>query len=427
MTGLDQHTATPRRDPGDASPSTFSSGIYRVEMVRSVTDLEPYAAAWDGLAASAPTRVHSISHAWVSSFFEHLAPAGADCRCLLVFDGCDLVGVLPFTVSRRYFSVITKSDVCPPNNDQTFASDLVCRCKDSSSVVGAVMDGLHHFLPRAWELTFQHVSRHSQIVDCFCHGRHSVLYHVKLDGYGNYIRTDGTFDVYARALRPKFATNLRRLTRKIERLPGFDVQFLKGDEAAPGYIEDFLRLEASGWKGRAGTAILNSARESAFYRAFTKRLYERRWLEWHNLRVGGHVVASHMAIRSSPVLYLWKIAYDEDYSNHAPGNVLMLRAIEDAFASPGVEELNCLTNSPWNRDWNMERREYFRVKVWPKRALPFLTGYCRVKSQDALRRIPGARGFRRRLFRARTSLAEAAHSAGSKKKPPGGQARQRSQ
>lgn len=406
MTRLDENQAVPYGEAGIAR-ATCSCGGYRVKMVRTADDLAPYAAAWDALAASSPARVHSISHAWVASFFEHLAPPDADCRCLFVLDGPDIVGVLPFMVSRKYFSVITKSDVCPPMNDQTFASDLVCRCEDSASIVDAMIEALDHFLPSAWELTFHHVSCYSQVVDCFRRGRRPVLHHIKLDGRGNFVRTEGAFEVYASSLRPKFATNLRRLNRKIERLPGFDVEFLEGDEAAPGHIDDFLRLEASGWKGRGGTAILKNERESEFYRAFTKRLYERRWLEWHTLRAGGHAVASHMAIRTGRVLYLWKIAYDENYSAYAPGNVLMLRTIERAFESPDIDEINCLTHSPWNRDWNMEHRDYFRVTVWPKRALPFLAGYCRMRSKDVLRRIPGARGARRGLLRATASLAQA--------------------
>jgi hypothetical protein len=106
------------------------------------------------------------------------------------------------------------------------------------------------------------------------------------------------------------------------------------------------------------------------------------------------------------VMYLWKIAYDEAYSAYAPGNVLLLRAIEHAFESPDIDEINCLTDSPWNRDWNMGHRDYFRVTVWPKRLLPFLAGYCRVRSKMVLKRVPGVRTIHRYMGRAAVGSME---------------------
>lgn len=388
-------------DSGESEP--YVSGAYRVVMTRCPAGLQARAAEWDRLSSLAPNRVHTTSYAWVASFFEHLAGPGADCRCLLVFDGGELVGVLPFLVTNKFFSIITKSEVCPPISDQTFASDLVCRCEDAPLIIETMFEALDHFLPGAWELSFHHVSDRSQAVRCLCGGDHHALAHVDFDGVGNFVRTDGTFEGYVGSLRPHFAANLRRLVRKVERLPGCCCDFLTGEDAEPARLDEFLRLEASGWKGRGGTAILADPRERAFYGAFVERLYERRWLEWHTLSVGGHAIAAHLAIRCGRIVYLWKIAYDENYRAYAPGNVLLLRCLERAFELPDVEEVNCLTDSPWNREWNMEHRSYFRVTVWPKRLLPFVAGYCPAVSRSALRRVPGVRPLHR-WMRAAASL-----------------------
>ena len=74
----------------------------------------------------------------------------------------------------------------------------------------------------------------------------------------------------------------------------------------------------------------------------------------------------------------------------------MAQTIKRAFESNDTEEVNCLTNSEWNRNWNMTHRGYFNVTVWPKRPLPFLAGYCRKKSKNLLRSIP----FARRIYHA---------------------------
>jgi len=81
---------------------------------------------------------------------------------------------------------------------------------------------------------------------------------------------------------------------------------------------------------------MDHSNQTAFYREFARPLYDRGWLQRHTLRAEGKVIASHMAVRIEPVLYLWKIAYDEHYSADAPGNVLMAHTIKSAFESSDI-------------------------------------------------------------------------------------------
>lgn len=381
-------------DSGE-TPVTSLDG-YRVMLVTSVAELEKYADPWDRLVANAPNRVHTISHAWIASFLDHLVGSESGYACLLAFEDAKLIGAMPLLLSRKYWSLLTKSEVCPPTSPQTFASDLVCRANDANKIVDVMVQALDCFLPRAWELEFHHVSECSPVVRHFSNGSSSLLSAVELDGYGNIVRATGSFDEYFGSLRPKFARNLKRLERKIRGLPAFQIETLRGVAAGPGNLDEFLELEASGWKGQTGTAINKDPRQEAFYRDFTRRLYDRGWLEWHLLHAEGRVIASHMAARIDPVLYLWKIAYDENYRAYAPGNILMVQTIKNAFESANTEEVNYLTNSAWNQNWNMTHRGYYNVTVWPKRALPFLAGYCRKKSKNLLRKVP----FAKRIYHA---------------------------
>lgn len=370
---------------------TESYSGYRIALATTVAEIEPYAAEWDRLVEQAPARIHSIAHAWITSFYEHFVGPTGLCRCILAFDNGALVGAMPLVLSMKHFSFLKKTEVRPPANYQTFAADLVCRSEDADAIIDAMIDTLDRHLPRAWELSFHHVSERSQVVTRFPTASRRVLYCSEIDGYGNFVRIEGSFDGYMSALSPEFARNLKRVSRKLEQLPDYRVDFWNGDTDSGDRVARFLELEGSGWKGKEGTAIICHPNESAFYRDFTRRLDRRGWLRWNELHANGALIASQMAVKIGRVLYLWKIAYDERYRPYAPGNALMLQTIRRAFETGDTDEVNCLTNSAWNRDWNMERRTYYNVTVWPRRLLPFLAGYCRARAKDYLRKAPYAK------------------------------------
>lgn len=111
-------------------------------------------------------------------------------------------------------------------------------------------------------------------------------------------------------------------------------------------LETFLALEARGWKGRRGTALLQDPSHVNFIRALTWSLAEQQKVQIAELRLDNHVIASTIIFWSGNNACLWKIAYDEDYAAFSPGahlvldlrNWLNLRknpAFVDSCASPG--------------------------------------------------------------------------------------------
>jgi CelD/BcsL family acetyltransferase involved in cellulose biosynthesis len=381
------------KGPARGRSAAISVSGCRIVMATTAAELDEYAPAWDLLVEQAPARVHSITHAWITSFYRHFVGRDSVCRCVLAFEAERLVGVIPLVVSRKYASFLTKTEARPPANDQTFAADLVCRKEGADRIIDAMISGLDHFLKGEWELSFHHVSERSDVVRHFRGGFGRTLSFSEIDGYGNYVPIEGSFEDYLGSLDPDFARNLRRVGRKLERFSDYRVDFSKGDDPGGSRMARFLALEASGWKGQKGTAILCHPNEQAFYEEFARRLDSRGWLRWHELHADGGLLASQMDVRIGRVLYVWKIAHDERYRSFAPGNVLLMETIRRAFAEGDTDEVNCLTDSAWNRDWNMRRRAYYNVQVWPRRPLPFLAGYCRVRSKVFLRRVPFAKNF----------------------------------
>jgi CelD/BcsL family acetyltransferase involved in cellulose biosynthesis len=87
-------------------------------------------------------------------------------------------------------------------------------------------------------------------------------------------------------------------------------------------MEVFLALEASGWKGRRGTAILTQTRDCAYVRMLTRALSQNGQVAVHVLQAGCGVVAAGLVLASGGQRWFLKIAHDEALQPCSPGALL---------------------------------------------------------------------------------------------------------
>lgn len=154
------------------------------------------------------------------------------------------------------------------------------------------------------------------------------------------------------------------------------------------WLENFLELESSGWKGRAGTA-LTSLREDReyFMQVALSGLAERR-VFGSALYLDGRMIAARTAFAAGPGSYLFKIAYLDDYASYSPGNLLELQAIEH-----GIPEGISWTDSSTTPENTMYRRLWKDLRTVEH--LTVATGS--LKGEAALITLPVAQWLRRRI------------------------------
>ncbi len=98
----------------------------------------------------------------------------------------------------------------------------------------------------------------------------------------------------------------------------------------PEASEAFLRIEASGWKGRAGTAMASRASDAAFYREVTWRFRDAGRLRLYALEANGNTLAMQTNFYAGGALFDWKVTYDERFAPYSPGAQLQLQVLEEA-------------------------------------------------------------------------------------------------
>ena len=135
-------------------------------------------------------------------------------------------------------------------------------------------------------------------------------------------------------LSSKRKKEVRRQRHRLEATQALDFVSARGAGEVRQAVEYFLRLEAGGWKGAGGTALLCDPGETAFVRAATRGLAEAGKCRVDMLMRGDTPVAMAIVLHSGASAAYWKIAHDENFAAHSPGVLLTLdtsrRQVADA-------------------------------------------------------------------------------------------------
>jgi hypothetical protein len=136
------------------------------------------------------------------------------------------------------------------------------------------------------------------------------------------------------------------------------------------WVEAFLDLEASGWKGKEGTAMKNLPADAAFFREATRGAFERGQLLMLGLFLDGRPIALKCNFLAPPGSFAFKIAFDESFAQHSPGVLLEMANVEHLHGARPVAWMDsCAVAEHFmiNRLWR-ERRAVQTLLVATGRA-----------------------------------------------------------
>jgi CelD/BcsL family acetyltransferase involved in cellulose biosynthesis len=163
----------------------------------------------------------------------------------------------------------------------------------------------------------------------------------------------------ANPIKKSLREDLRRARRKAEALGEVrsGVVSANTEKELLEQLERGLRIEASGWKGRNGTAIISNEFRKKFFERYACSAWREGSLRLRFLYVNEVAVAVQFAVESAKACWLLNIGYDEQYQHCSPGNLLLGDSIEEA-ARNGLVRYNLLgKNEPWIKHWTSTSRD----------------------------------------------------------------------
>lgn len=138
------------------------------------------------------------------------------------------------------------------------------------------------------------------------------------------------------AFKGKRRKEMKRLLRRLEDEGPVSLETIEGDRLQ-SHFEQFLALEASGWKGRENTALASKSQTAGFSRDTVAAMGSAGHVRIDELRVGEKLIASLVSFVDGGHVFAWKIAFDEAYARYSPGAQLVLFTFQQNLAMQGFK------------------------------------------------------------------------------------------
>jgi hypothetical protein len=187
---------------------------------------------------------------------------------------------------------------------------------------------------------------------------------------------------------------MRRKQRRLSETGRVEFDELRPEGDSDAWIEEFLQLEVSSWKGKQGGAFACAESNRDYFVTIAKEAFKRGRLMMSALRLDGQPLAQKFSLNAGGGAFAFKIAYDENHAYFSPGTLLEVENIRRLHARPDIEWMDsCATPVHFiNRLWH-DRRTIQTVLV----STGGRTGALVVLLMPTIRRVSRAlRGFLRR-------------------------------
>lgn len=138
------------------------------------------------------------------------------------------------------------------------------------------------------------------------------------------------------ALGARKLKELRRQRRRLADHGAVNFDVARTPDEVSRALETFLMLEASGWKGKRGTALLQRAGDSRFVRTAAPMLAKTGACEIVSLHAGATPVAAAIVVRHQNRAFYFKIGIDEAFAKFSPGVQLTLDLTRHLCADPFI-------------------------------------------------------------------------------------------
>lgn len=377
-TAIDKHTAQAIPAPRIAAPAEFLS----LGPVSAT-----FAAEWDDLAADA-SEPNVFAERWfVAAGAAHLHP-GPDGRLLAVRERGRLIGLLPLATEPRYgrlpirhvenwlhYHCFLGGPLLRRGHEQTAwtailaALDADPRSTGLLHLTGLVEDGpVHRALLAAANRPCDTVHRIERAL----------------------LQSDLSPQAYYEAtVRKKKRKEIKRLQSRLAELGTVTTRKLEGRDDLPAWIDTYLALEQSGWKGRSGSALACAPHTAAFFRDALTAAFDAGKLDLLRLDLDDRPLAMLVNFLAAPGSFSFKTAFDEEFSRFSPGVLIQLEnlAILDNPAIAWMDSCASADHPMIDSLWG-ERRGIVRVTLplagWRSRAL-FHAARAVERAAEALR------------------------------------------
>lgn len=353
-----------------------------------------WAAQWDALAAEAAAPNVFLERWFIEASIRHIAcPASLRLAFVRGADG-QLIGVATFFLARRYGRMVLSHAQTWSHYHAFLGTPLIHRDHVEefwTTLLSALdetdwADGLVHLTGLVeGDVVHQGLIAAAHQLGRACDTVHRTKRAALHAGMS-------AADYAESHIRKKKRKEIGRLVSRLGELGTIDYDVADSNDLVTEMTDQFLALEAAGWKGKAGSALACTPETDAFFREITASAWAAGKLDLRRLSVGGKPIAVLVNFLALPGSFSYKIAFDENYARYSPGVLIQLDNLKnlerDGF---GWMDSCAVENHPMINSLWAERRTIIRVSLplgGLKRGMVFR--FCRT-AEDSWAKIKALR------------------------------------
>lgn len=357
------------RQPAD---DVTASGVgMSVVVIDDLTALEKYVPAWEDLAANA-IEPNAFYEPWMMMSAIRAFGAGRNLQFALVlaneparsFEAPLLCGFFPLEQQNHYQGLSRKlpfKTLRLWKHKYCYLCTPLVRQGYGPQVVAAFFDWLGAGSHNCSLMEFRFIAGdglfNGLLMDYF--ERHTKLHYISTYFLRALFRPTVDADTYlCDALSAKHRKMIRRQERQLSEIGRLEYDALTQDDDVAVWVEEFLRLEAGGWKGRENSAIASNEADRAYFKSIAKEAFRRGRLSMLALRLDGLPIAYKCDFHAGRGVFTFRIAFDENYARNSPGVLLEVENIRRLHALSQIEwvdSCNDSFSSMFNRLWPARR------------------------------------------------------------------------
>ena len=320
-------TSHPRREERAATPRAQVRVDWRAVPAIDSALID----AWSALAADAAD-ANAFAEPWMLRPALDAFAHGHEARVALVYDGDRLIGFAPLTRSRPGRLPVDAAVLWGHYN--AFLAAAVAATGEEQRMWGALIDALPAGaldapflrLPGMVEGSAMHAGL------CAAAAARGLPVEIEKRTVRAMLATDLAPDAYwDEAVRATKRKELRRQWARLGEEGVLTTDRLSADADIAPWIEEFLSLESSGWKGANASALASQTDTATFFRAAMRAGHARGRVAITALRLDGRAIAMLITLiaqgSDAPAGYSFKTAFDEAYARFSPGVLLQRESL----------------------------------------------------------------------------------------------------
>ncbi|MGO4524731.1 GNAT family N-acetyltransferase [Microvirga sp. 2MCAF35] len=176
---------------------------------------------------------------------------------------------------------------------------------------------------------------------------------------------------------------LRRKRKAAEKLGvvRFSITRPRPDEL-PELLDEFCRVESSGWKGRTATGLQYDGKRFSFFRMYCTRMAHEGALRLGFMTIGNATAAVRLDVIWGNKSWELKIGYDECFAHCSPGLLLSHEALKHGQTEGLLGHHFLGEAEPWHETWAAHKVNRVNLRYYPT-TVSGVAALC----QDALSRV----------------------------------------